>query len=110
VTRGTRGDTLASRGGKTLVAFKGHFDGKVIVPDEPLDLRPNEPLIVRIEPAAPEAPQHATDRDLGEGPNPGESFLEWAARNPLPADTDLPADLSENLDHYLYGTPKRQPE
>lgn len=22
-------------------------------------------------------------------------------------DADLPADLAENLDHYLYGTPKR---
>ena len=26
-----------------------HFDGKVIVPDEPLDLRPNQALIVQIE-------------------------------------------------------------
>lgn len=23
-------------------------------------------------------------------------------------DADLPSDLAENLDHYLYGTPKRQ--
>lgn len=33
-----------------MVAMKGHFDGKVIVPDEPVDLPVNQPLIVRIEP------------------------------------------------------------
>jgi len=33
-----------------MVAFKGHFDGKVIVPDEPVALRPNERVLVRIEP------------------------------------------------------------
>jgi hypothetical protein len=34
-----------------VVAMKGHFDGKVIVPDEPVDLPVNQPLIVRVEPA-----------------------------------------------------------
>jgi hypothetical protein len=33
----------------TLVAIKGHFDGKVIVPDEPLDLPKHQRLIVHIE-------------------------------------------------------------
>ena len=31
------------------MTVSAHFDGKVIVPDEPLDLAPNQPLIVRIE-------------------------------------------------------------
>lgn len=35
-----------------MVAFKGHFDGKVIVPDEPLALQPNQRLIVHVEPVA----------------------------------------------------------
>jgi hypothetical protein len=31
-----------------MVTFNAHFDGKVIVPDEPVDLRPNEALIVQV--------------------------------------------------------------
>jgi hypothetical protein len=33
-----------------MVAIKGHFDGKVIVPDEPLELRANQRLIMHIQP------------------------------------------------------------
>ena len=33
-----------------MVAIKGHFDGKVIVPDEPLDLPANQRLLVHIHP------------------------------------------------------------
>ncbi len=41
---------------KHMVAFKGHFDGKVIVPDEPVNLRPNERLLIHVQPeAAPQA-------------------------------------------------------
>jgi hypothetical protein len=32
-----------------MVAIKGHFDGKVIVPDEPVRLVPNQRLIVTIQ-------------------------------------------------------------
>ena len=32
-----------------MVAFKGHFDGKVIVPDEPVNLPAGQRLIVRLE-------------------------------------------------------------
>jgi hypothetical protein len=31
------------------IAINAHYDGKVIVPDEPLDLPPNQALVVRIE-------------------------------------------------------------
>jgi hypothetical protein len=31
------------------MTVNAHFDGKVIVPDEPLDLPPNQALIVQIE-------------------------------------------------------------
>ncbi|CAN5691346.1 hypothetical protein BH09PLA1_BH09PLA1_33420 [soil metagenome] len=34
-----------------MVAFKGHFDGKVIVPDEPVNLRPNEQLLIQVQSA-----------------------------------------------------------
>jgi len=32
-----------------MIAFNAHFDGKVIVPDEPLSLVPNQPLRITIE-------------------------------------------------------------
>lgn len=32
-----------------MVKLNAHFDGKVIVPDEPLDLKPNQRLRVSIE-------------------------------------------------------------
>ena len=32
-----------------MVTIKAHFDGKVIVPDEPVDLPRNEPLMVSVD-------------------------------------------------------------
>ena len=37
------------------MTVSAHFDGKVIVPDEPLDLPPNQALIVQIERKGDEA-------------------------------------------------------
>ena len=67
-----------------------HFDGKVIVLDEPLDLRPNQAPIVQIE----------TVQDKTE-----ESALAWIAANAVDSDA-LPTDLADQHDHYLYGRPK----
>jgi hypothetical protein len=67
-----------------------HFDGNVIVPDEPLDLRPNQQLLLRITEVAPTGPS-----DRG-------SALDWLASNALDADDDLPEDLAERHDNYLY--------
>jgi hypothetical protein len=33
-----------------MVAFAAKFDGTVIIPDEPLDLRPNQRVLVSLEP------------------------------------------------------------
>jgi hypothetical protein len=33
-----------------MSAIRCHFDGKVIVPDEPVDLPVNKPLLIRVEP------------------------------------------------------------
>lgn len=73
------------------MTVNAHFDGKVIVPDEPLDLRPNQALIVQIEPIEGEAQ---------------ESALDWIAANAVENDT-LPIDLAHQHDHYLYGHAKR---
>jgi hypothetical protein len=33
-----------------MVAIKGHFDGKVIVPDEPVDLRMDQQVLIHVLP------------------------------------------------------------
>jgi len=73
------------------MTVNAHFDGKVIVPDEPLDLRPNQALIAEIE--------------LIEGETE-ESALAWIAANEVDSDA-LPTDLAREHDHYLYGRLKK---
>ena len=36
-----------------MKTINAHFDGKVIIPDEPLDLKPNQKLRISIEPIEP---------------------------------------------------------
>jgi hypothetical protein len=71
-----------------VTTVNAHFDGKVIIPDEPLDLPQNQQLIVRIE-------------TVGKGETLEESALGWLAANAVESDP-LPADLSDQHDHYLY--------
>ena len=77
-----------------MIAIKAHYDGKFIVPDEPVDLPPNQALIVRIEAKHLEVPPVR------------ESALAWLAANASDS-TAIPSDFSHRHDHYLYGTPKR---
>ena len=72
------------------MTVNAHFDGKVIVPDEPLDFPPNQALRIQIEPLADEAE---------------ESALAWIVANAVESDA-LPTDLADQHDHYLYGRPK----
>ena len=73
------------------MTVNAHFDGKAIIPDEPLDLPPNQALIVQIE-------------SVGSREKADESALAWLAANAVEDDT-LPADLADQHDHYLYGSP-----
>ncbi|MDR3701331.1 MAG: hypothetical protein P4L56_16915 [Candidatus Sulfopaludibacter sp.] len=73
-----------------MVTVNAHFDGKVIVPDEPVDLPPNEALIVQIE------------RVGGAAAPSEESVLTWLAANAVDSEA-LPGDLADRHDHYLYG-------
>lgn len=66
-----------------------HFDGKVIVPDEPVELPVDQPLRVRVEFADQPQPPFA-------------DLLRFASDLP-----GAPSDLAAQHDHYLYGTPKR---
>lgn len=74
------------------MTIKAHFDGKVIVPDEPVNLPAGQSLLVQVE-AAPAS----CDKT---------SVLEWIAKNAID-DPEAPTDLSYQHDHYLYGTAKK---
>ena len=75
------------------MTVNAHFDGKAIIPDEPLDLPPNQALIVQIEP-------------VGARGTADESALAWLAANAVEND-GLPTDLADQHDHYLYGCPTK---
>ncbi len=68
-------------------SISAHFDGRFIVPDEPVQLPVGQPLRVQVE-LAEAAPRFA-------------ELLRFASDLP-----DAPVDLSTQHDHYLYGTPK----
>ena len=65
------------------------FDGKVLHPEEILDLDPNTRYIVTIE------------------SEEKEEFDLWDTLAKLAGTIEGPKDWSEEHDHYLYGTPKR---
>ena len=67
------------------------FDGQVLRPDEPIDLKPNTRCKVTIETPV-------------EGASQGDA---WKFLEKLIGSVEAPPDWSEEHDHYLYGTPKR---
>jgi hypothetical protein len=79
-----------------MIDFNAHFDGKVIVPEQNVDLPRNRSFVVHIEASSDECPT---------AESAPQSALQWLAENAV--DDELPADLSTHHDHYLYGTPKR---
>ncbi len=80
-----------------MLTFTAHSDGKVIVPDEPVDLPADAPFRVQIELVDDETGPVAS-RPL---------WLEKALELSKKMPKGLPRDLAEQHDHYLYGTPKR---
>lgn len=79
-----------------MVTLKAHFDGRVLVPEEPVDLPLHRTLQVRVEDAASEEP-------LAESPL---AALVEISRT-FADDPDTPTDLAAQHDHYLHGAPKR---
>ena len=77
-----------------MTVLMAHFDGKVLVPDEPVDLPVDCPLEVRVQPARKTPANGGSLRSL----------VELAGRFPV---TDGPKDGAEQHDHYLYGSPKK---
>ncbi|MCY3022372.1 MAG: hypothetical protein NTW87_25610 [Planctomycetota bacterium] len=84
-----------------MIAIRAHYDGKYVVPDEPVQLPKNRPLNVQID-VVDDAGAPGDGRQVSE-------FLRELAElgERLPADAELPVDGAAQHDHYLYGTPKR---
>lgn len=76
---------------ETLTAV---FDGHVLRPDSPLNLEPNTRYIITIQAAA----QPVTEGNA------------WDVLEAMTGTIEAPTDWSSEHDHYLYGTPKLQPE
>ena len=74
--------------------IKVHFDGKVFVSDQPVDLAVGTQVEVHIVASTPE--QRGPLMDL----------IDWVQT--LPPLSDSPGDAVAQHDHYLYGTPKRE--
>ena len=77
-----------------MIALKGHYDGKVIVPEGPVNLPAGERLLITLR---------LMRKRKG---SKKQSALQWMADNAV-ADDRLPSDLAHEHDHYLYGTPKK---
>ena len=75
-----------------------HFDGKVLIPDEPVELPMNCALEVRVQPLRKGVPQSDENRPLPKLLRSLEA---------LPDNPAWPADGAAQHDHYLYGLPKK---
>jgi len=84
-----------------MAVVKAHFDGKVFVPEGPVNLQQGEAVVLTIKRA------RSKPRPAKKNPpkKKGVSVLKWLAENPV--DDTLPSDLGYQHDHYLYGTPKK---
>lgn len=68
-----------------MVKLNAHFDGKVIIPDEPLNLQPNQRLRIEIEPIEAEATKPRTDWHslIGIASSPGDRPYDPAEEDAL---------------------------
>ena len=68
------------------------FDGRVLRPDNPLNLEANKRYVITIE----------TEQSTFPTENA------WDVLEALTGSVEAPEDWSSEHDHYLYGTPKHQ--
>jgi hypothetical protein len=91
-------------GNSSMITFNAHFDGDHLCPDEPVALPRNVTLRVTVVENAANSPDELAVGDPKQAAAPRGLF------GSLMDDVGLvegPADWSAELDHYLYGTPKR---
>ncbi len=80
-----------------MVRFKAHSDGKVLVPDEAVDIPEGQRFVVTLEPV------ESRPASVSKVPRWLAKARDVAKRMPK----DLPTDLAEQHGHYIHGTPKR---
>lgn len=78
------------------MSYRGHMKGGVIVLDEAADLPENAE--VRVEPVT-------KPTEVEQNGEPPKSLADQF-RHIIGIAPDMPPDMAENHDHYLYGTPK----
>jgi hypothetical protein len=82
-----------------MTTVKARFDGRVFVPEEPVDLPVGYELEIAIK---------AQPAENGTG-KPKTALQELVEiLKSYPPNPDLPTDLAAQHDHYLYGLPKRE--
>jgi hypothetical protein len=81
-----------------VTTLKAHFDGRVLVPDEPVNLPVNRALKVQVEPMEQSAVPASEEKPL---------LKLLKAIEAMPSNPDWPSDGAAQHDHYLYGLPKR---
>ena len=74
-----------------MTTIRAHFDGRVLVPDQPVNLPKDTPLEVDVRTVS----QDATLADLA------------TIATEFPPNPDAPRDRAGQHKHYLYGTPKQ---
>ena len=77
-----------------MVSIKGHFEGSVFVPDEPVELPQNQPVVIHVLTESESKPKGQAG-----------GFLKTL--DSLIGSVNMPSDWASEHDHYLYGTPKR---
>jgi len=73
--------------------LKAHFDGRVLIPDEAIDLPVDCPLEIQVVNPAPDYAKALKE------------LIELAES--MPDDPDAPTDGAAQHDHYLYGLPNK---
>lgn len=81
-----------------MIQLELEFDGHVFVPQQPVDLPAGYKVTVSVENGSP-----------AKEPIAGKTALQKLAElaNTFPPDSEIPADYASQIDHYLYGSPKR---
>jgi hypothetical protein len=79
-----------------MTTLRARFDGRVLVPEEPLDLPADSVVELQLTTVDPDMPRGSVLSRLAD----------LAAS--FPPDPDAPVDGAAQHDHYLYGTPKRE--
>jgi hypothetical protein len=89
-----------------MTAIRAIFDGKAFVPEQPVDIPVGTAASVVVS-SAPSPPQ-PTSTDQTSDKLPRRPLAELARLlDSLPDNSELPADFASEMDHYLYGMPKR---